>query len=301
MATCPICNNPAEIERNFMPQTVQCSRCGVFRITDTALAARASKLTSPQRVLVSSWIREQVEMGDNPRMLDDSVERILQLQPPTMKERSERILSYLIRRAPHLNSDFDISDPALLAVAYVADTQELMMVLRYLMDKTLIEHPRRGQESKIRVTPTGHVYADDLGSRNRGSQQAFVAMWFNEDMGDAYQVGFEPGISNAGYRAMRIDKHEHANRIDDEIIAQIRRSRFVVADFTGQRGGVYFEAGFAWGLSLPVIWTCRKDWFEKLHFDIRQFNCIEWTDAYSLVRPLQMRIEAVVGRGSLIA
>ncbi len=35
--------------------------------------------------------------------------------------------------------------------------------------------------------------------------------------------------------------------------------RFMIADFTGHRGGVYFEAGFAHGLGIPVIWTCRED------------------------------------------
>jgi len=39
--------------------------------------------------------------------------------------------------------------------------------------------------------------------------------------------------------------------------------RFIVADFTGQRGGVYFEAGYALGLRKPVIWTCKRDWFNK--------------------------------------
>ena len=34
----------------------------------------------------------------------------------------------------------------------------------------------------------------------------------------------------------------------DRIIAQIRASKFVVADFTRNRGGVYYEAGFALGL-----------------------------------------------------
>ena len=34
----------------------------------------------------------------------------------------------------------------------------------------------------------------------------------------------------------------------------------MVCDLTGYRGGVYFEAGFASGLGLPVIYTCRKDW-----------------------------------------
>jgi hypothetical protein len=50
----------------------------------------------------------------------------------------------------------------------------------------------------------------------------------------------------------------------------------------GHRGGVYFEAGFAMGLGLPVFWTCRQDDLDKLHFDIRQYNCIDWADPPSL-------------------
>ena len=46
------------------------------------------------------------------------------------------------------------------------------------------------------------------------------------------------------------------------------------SDFTGNRGGVYYEAGFAHGLGLPVIFMCRDG--DELHFDVRQYNCIFW-------------------------
>jgi len=90
---------------------------------------------------------------------------------------------------------------------------------------------------------------------------------------------------------------EHINRIDDEIIAHIKAASFVVADFTGHRGGVYFEAGFALGLDLPVIWCCRKDHLAELHFDIRQYNCIDWETPDELSMRLQNRIEATIGKG----
>jgi hypothetical protein len=70
-----------------------------------------------------------------------------------------------------------------------------------------------------------------------------------------------------------------------------------VADFTGHRGGVYFEAGFALGMNLPVIWTCRQDCLPDLHFDIRQFNCIDWKTPEDLAGRLQNRIEALLGTG----
>jgi hypothetical protein len=69
-------------------------------------------------------------------------------------------------------------------------------------------------------------------------------------------------IYDSGYDPRRVDQqHHHLNKVDDEIVAEIRRSRFLVADFTCEpgkvRGGVYFEAGFARGLNIPIIWTCR--------------------------------------------
>ena len=131
--------------------------------------------------------------------------------------------------------------------------------------------------------------------------QAFVAMWFDKEMTIAYEEGIKKAVELAGYKSMRIDKKPDVNKIDDEIIAQIRRSRFLVADFThgneGARGGVYYEAGFAFGLGLPVIYTCRKDMVDKLHFDTRQYHHIVWEEPADLCRDLKNRIQALIGEG----
>ena len=128
-------------------------------------------------------------------------------------------------------------------------------------------------------------------------------MWFDDSMKDAYENGIKLGIEDAGYNPLPINRKEHINKIDDEIIAEIRRSRFVVADFThgdtGARGGVYYEAGFAHGLNIPVIFTCRKDVLEDIHFDTRQYNHIPW-EPEKLVefrKALADRISAVIGDG----
>ena len=122
-------------------------------------------------------------------------------------------------------------------------------------------------------------------------------MSFDPALLPAYEQGLRPGVMMAGYDPIRVDRVEHVNRIDDEIIARVRTSLFVVADFTEHREGVYFEAGFALGLGLPVIWTCRKGDMKDLHFDIRQYNTIDWDDYEDLASRLQHRIEATVGRG----
>ena len=65
----------------------------------------------------------------------------------------------------------------------------------------------------------------------------------------------------------------------------------------GARGGVYFEAGLAYGLGLPVIYTCRKDKVFKLHFDTRQYHHIVWEEPADLCRDLKNRIQALIGEG----
>ncbi len=126
-------------------------------------------------------------------------------------------------------------------------------------------------------------------------------MWFDDSMTECYEKGIRPGIEEAGYVARRIDQKEHINRIDDEIIAEIRRSRFLVADFTqgadGARGGVYYEAGFASGLDLPVVYTCKKGVEKELAFDTRQYNHIFWENPGDLRESLRSRIVAVIGEG----
>jgi hypothetical protein len=51
----------------------------------------------------------------------------------------------------------------------------------------------------------------------------------------------------------------------------------------------------AWGRL--VIWVCDKADSERVHFDTRQYNTIEYTTADELKRQLQIRIEAVIGKG----
>lgn len=130
--------------------------------------------------------------------------------------------------------------------------------------------------------------------------QAFVAMWYDESMKAAHQNGFAPAIEDAGYDPVQLAFVEHNDDIDDRIVAEIRRSRFVIADFTGGRGGVYFEAGFALGVGKPVVFMCRRDWFEEegVHFDTEHRNHILWTDATELREKLRARIEATVPRSA---
>ena len=138
---------------------------------------------------------------------------------------------------------------------------------------------------------------------NADLSQAFVAMWFDDSMDEAYNRGIKPAIEGSGYKPFKINEKADVDKIDDEIIGEIRRSRFIVADFThgakGARGGVYYEAGFAYGLGLPVIRSCRKDIIDnnELHFDVRQHYHVFWETPDQLRDGLEQRIRALIGEG----
>lgn len=152
-------------------------------------------------------------------------------------------------------------------------------------------------KSEYRVSPKGLLHLE--GASNVASSVGFCAMWFSEEVKPLWDQVIAPAIQNSGYEALRIDSKQHNGKIDDEIMASIRGAKFVVADFTGNRGGVYYEAGFAHGLDLPVIFMCREG--DEPHFDIRQYNCIFWNyDNLDDARErLKNRILATLGKGPL--
>ena len=153
------------------------------------------------------------------------------------------------------------------------------------------------------VTTDGYIEFEQRQTEVR-SDQCFVAMWFNEATDALYDRAIAPAVKAAGYQPLRIDqKPDFLGKIDDQIIAEIRRSRFVIADFThgdgGARGSVYYEVGFAQGLDLPVIFTCRDDQLDDLHFDTNHFLHLSWPSrhAEALIEPLKNRILANLGAG----
>lgn len=132
--------------------------------------------------------------------------------------------------------------------------------------------------------------------------QVFVAMMFSQDMNDVYEKVYKSVIQSLNYTSMRIDEKDYAGLIIDEITNEISNSVALVADLTGNRGGVYYEAGIARGLQLcnhpiKLIFTCRQDFFdsEKVHFDVSGDNILLYADTDDLSVKFRKRLTTVLG------
>jgi hypothetical protein len=274
----------------------ECPRCGEFKISGSALAMIMGRGETEEKIRakISGWSRDQNRAGTTPEINSGIFENIVSRPIPSLIDRATRLLI----EAGHkheLATSFNIGEPRFLAATYSSNEEDLYLLMRILYQRGFIEN--QTDDGNAYISPDGYIELDNIFRHPSNSLQGFIAMWFDTCLGDAYINGFHKGVMDAGYNPVRIDRVEHINRIDDEIIVQINASKFVVADFTGHRGGVYFEAGYALGMDLPVFWTCRKDHLNNLHFDIRQFNCIDWESPQELAERLSKRIEAVLGKG----
>ncbi len=322
--TCAIWNTPAtERPSDREGQVIGSDRAGgIYFISGRGEAVLRSQDTTV-KALLTSWLIEQRRLGVQcPEILAETVENARQRRPLLIPERANRLLNYLGQQLTHPGILYPFPtyekkrDQFYYVLAQIESavgtgeiqrqTQEMRFYFNHLEEQDLIAvdspHPNTfDSNARYRLTVKGYARLEELRHTFSSSSQCFVAMWFDNSMQQARNEGILPAIRGAGYEPVVIDQKEHINKIDDEIIAEIRRSRFVVADFThgekGARGGVYYEAGFAFGLGIPVIFTCRQDVVENIHFDTRQYNHIVWDSPEDLRGKLEKRISAVIGDG----
>jgi len=281
---------------------------GAYRIEPQAIVwGVLDGLTDKEKARLTTWLIDQRRHGiAEPIVTFDLVESFGVTEDSdslSVPNRAERLLYFIAEQTSRAGSTVPILSNALSAYAWSESIfwDEVAFLLDYLRSEGLIVGSFLANGGgKVSITVNGYARIAERAT-NPNSAQAFVAMWFDDEMESAYTTGIEPAVEQAGYRPMRIDRKPSVVKIDDEILAEIRRSRFLVADMThgvsGPRGGVYFEAGFASGLGLPVLYSCRSDKFDDIHFDTRQYYHIKWDTPEELQEELINRICAVVGDG----
>ena len=256
---------------------------------------------------LTSMLIDQRRLGnDAPEVAERMIEEAKSTENRTVQERADRLLQYIDGETGDLGDVFSFANQSIscgaIAWSESISSNEVSFLLDHLIEMGWIRE-LDGRKRNWILSVSGHARLSELRQQRTNSPNAFVAMWFDESMDIVWEEGIKLGIQDAGYRPVRVDGAEHNDKIDDRIIAQIRRSRFIVADFTqgmtGARGGVYYEAGFAHGMNLPVIFTCRKDLIESVHFDTRQYNHITWESVAELRSRLADRISATIGDGPL--
>jgi len=299
METCPICklqdDKVAIKDIGVLGKKIICPRCNEFTIP---FYPEFEEPDPRFGLKLSAWIRNLNEQGEvpeiNPHTLED-----LQRQLPNRSPREKQIilLRNIERKTEYPGQIIELNWKYDFPLAWASNLDEIFYYINSLHDRGFITNEMTSGLSSVTITADGWDYLEKLEKHVEERTQAFVAMSFSDDLKSIWEGPIKNAITKAGYKPHRVDAEPHIDRIDIKIISEIKNSRFVIADITEQKRGVYFEAGFALGLGLPVIWCVRKDDLENAHFDTRQYNHIVWETADDLENQLYHFICAIIGKG----
>lgn len=216
--------------------------------------------------------------------------------PKTLDQKIDFIIKTIGNRSRHFGAMATFYQDNDFVLFNCENSLELKNVLSALAEEKLIEPFTRGGQLNIKLSHKGWRYFESNRSINLISNQAFIAMSFSPEMITQIAEVVPDIVIKAGFVPKLIINKEHNNNIVDEIIAEIRNSKFIIVDFTEHRNSVYFEAGFAYGLGLPVIWMCSNKDFKdgKTAFDTNHFNHIIWDSPDDLRTKLYNRIKATI-------
>ena len=307
---CAIWGTPADVRReaNVDATRVDSPRAGgSYRISGPDRAAiRLAALDDQTKAKLTTLLIDLRQGGDEIPIVDwDLVEESMSRPALDRAARAGRLLRFISdaeKRSPGDVPRLSVVDPGVLAHSESWSDHPVHQyeLWKHLESKGFIEGQQAlGGSMTYSLTVAGEEHLKKL-SDPLASRQVFVAMWFSDEMRDAYDRGIAPGIREAGFDPLRIDERLDVDKIDDAILAEIDKSRFVVADMThgadGVRGSVYYEAGYARGLGRDVIYCCRKDCVDGLPFDTRQHRHIVWEAPEELRSELADSIRARVRR-----
>ncbi len=298
MPSCPVCKQLVEHFKDIegFKSEVQCNYCGEFVIEKSLQAILDSNQYNQLRI--GSWIREQNSSGITPELNAIDFANLISLKDKKINQKYELLLKYVYSEKTIQIQLADLNR-LYLVLFWCEDIKEFNMLLSKAVELNHLKLKFDGMSVKeYIITYDGKEFIENLGLDNN-SNKIFMAFHFTEEMKKEFESTIKRAVidsSEGKLEAVRVSSSatDHDAKIDDELIGMIKSSKAVIADFTGNRTAVYYEAGFAMGLGIPVIWTCKKDDVDKLSFDTRQYPHIIWENEDDLYNQVVNRLKAKI-------
>lgn len=307
MTECPLCKKPltTAVERgeHELSYLVTCQTCGSFQIEgrDVKSGVFDDAELLPHLYKLSALAKSaKVPIKIDKRTRDDLKEGVP--RDRTVEQKLELIVRWIGQKTPEVGHGVESHSEHDYPAAWCKSADEWGTLLGYLGEMTLIAvDPVTDDESIVQLTRQGWQWLQER-PKATGSK-AFIAMAFDPELDDV-KAAIHKAIERAGYDPLRVDDDHYSGGIMDRIITHVRDSKFIVADYTKNRGGVYYEAGVAFGLGIDVINVCNAECLkdgadDRLHFDVRHLVFVPWTagqlEKFSV--DLANHIVAIHGRG----
>jgi len=286
MKECLICrNDESEIRQEDYGQRniVYCPNCGDYVINKLTMSQCDYKRRE-DRAKISHWIR--LHQAETPvELTKEKIEYIIKnFTLPSPREQADNMLIWMGENYPKPNDTVNSELNKLVASIGAYDYEGVKYVLDFLNEQGMFVYFEAKFMTKDRVfhcvmSFRGWDRYYELQRSNKDSRLAFMAMKFGEEpLTTIYSNIMKDAVNKTGFDLRKLDEEKKAGLIDDKLRVEIRRSKFLIADLTHDNNGAYWEAGFAEGLGMPVIYVCEEEKFKtiKTHFDTNHHLTVCW-------------------------
>lgn len=312
---CTICNEPnTPYQIDGKNCFCDCPNCGRYH-KSLSFEGKFYEDRRNEFYKISSYIKEQNKQFNNfPIINIKKFEEILNIRDKRIKEKFDLLLMFLEKLSGKIRfmKDYNIVMSNIgelderisqlckdvLTECWIKDYKELGQLFNKAIERNLIlgEVELSGACVFSELTFDGIEYIESLENINQNSKNIFAAFNFEDNLQDVFNTHLKTAIESEGFNYVVVnqDNVDHNKSINDEIIVKLKSSRIVIADFTNHRNSVYFEAGYAMGMNIPIIWTCQEGHEDDMSFDTRQFPHIIWKDKDDLVKQVIDRIKVIL-------
>lgn len=155
------------------------------------------------------------------------------------------------------------------------------------------------ETSYVRLEFPGWNYFHKLTKHQKKSKQIFMAMKFEDNAKHFVNTHLKPLTQKLGFDLKLLDEIiSEESLIDDKLRVEIKKSRLLICDLTHGNQGAYWEAGYAEGLGIPVLYICSKTAFNskttKPHFDVNHQEIFTWADEESSIADFKEQLKAKI-------
>jgi hypothetical protein len=276
---CPICTS-TEKNHAILDGRIyyDCPRCGEYEITDNAVNLFHYNNLDTKLLSLSYWIRKHQSVDYTPYIDTDIMKKLLiPFEPLKPNEQANNLLLWVGDNVGKPDGLASESPSNLISMIGAIDESNVLYVLDYLKQQGYITH----NIAEIQMTFKGWERYDELKKLTKDSKLVFMAMQYGNSVLDKiFNDAIKVAVAMTGFEIRKLDEVKRPGLIDDKLRIEIRRSKFLIADLTDDNNGAYWEAGYAEGLGMPVIYICEEDKFKekKTHFDTNHHLTIQWKD-----------------------
>jgi hypothetical protein len=287
---CCLCKKPAEVHPNGGRGTyfVVCSRCGEYGISEELERMWPDAEREKYAPALSGLFRELKENEqDTQDLLTTNYQKLASSFPvPNMEDldaKLEKLLFYIKRKSEYFGQPVAFTEENDYPIAYAKNREEFAAFIQQLKESKFLSVDRGAFGVRLTLSAEGWNKFSRI-VNDQKLKQGFVAAWFDDGMDDSINV-IKLAIEECGFSAMCIKKELYSETIMDKALGELKRSRFTVIDLTGERGSVFFEAGFAKALNIEAIYVYQKGAVKagsQLEFYVRHYQCHAYSDLNEL-------------------